>query len=254
MSQRDKNPGTNYGHGYTGWAYAAIKKRTNGGDCYADPPIIMNALAWNYQGMGSPGKIQFLKDLIRVEKPAFLFLSETISRYAKMEELCNKLGFEGFTAVEPQGKSGGIALFWKNATNVTLLSFSRSHIDVCISSNGMEDWRLSGIYGEPARSQRHKTWELLRNLSRDANLPWCLVGDFNNVTSQADKKGGSSYPSHLIEGFNECMIDAQLHDLDLIGHQFTWERGRNTSNWIEIRLDRVLANDQWIDKFNRAKV
>lgn len=105
-----------------------------------------------------------------------------------------------------------------------------------------KEWRLTGIYGEPSRAQRSKTWDLLRNLSRDANLPWCLIGDFNNVTSQTDKKGGAAYPSHLIEGFNECLLDAELHDLDIIDHQYTWERGRNTEYWIEIRLDRVLAN------------
>lgn len=95
---------------------------------------------------------------------------------------------------------------------------------------------------------------MLRNLSRDANLPWCLVGDFNNVTSQADKKGGAAYPNHLIEGFNECLQDVDLHDLDIIGHQFTWERGRNTNQWIEIRLDKVIVNTLWSNLFPMAKV
>ncbi|KAL8111890.1 hypothetical protein AgCh_019553 [Apium graveolens] len=169
-------------------------------------------------GYGSPGKVQFLKDVTRSEKLMFVFLSETISSYAKMERLCSKLGFEGFIAVEPQGKSGGIAMFWKNADDVDLMSFSRSHIDVTVNTVEKESWRLTGIYGEPARPQRYKTWELLRNLSRDSNLPWCLVGDFNNVTSQTDKKGGHAYPNHLIKGFNECLHDAELQDLDIIGH------------------------------------
>lgn len=137
-----------------------------------------------------------------------------------MEKLCNKLGFEGFIAVEPQGKSGGIALFWKNVDAVNLLSFSRSYIDVSVNMSGSNGWRLTGIYGEPARSQRFKIWDLLKNLSRDANLSWCLVGDFNNVTSQADKKGGPPYPNHLIEGFNDCLYEADLHDLEITGHQF----------------------------------
>ncbi|KAK1360251.1 hypothetical protein POM88_044725 [Heracleum sosnowskyi] len=214
----------------------------------------MNALAWNCQGLGSPGKIQFLQDVTRIEKPNFIFLSETISSYVKMEKLCHNLGYEGLIVVEPQGKSGGIAMLWKNAENVNLLSFSRSHIDVSVNKIGSNSWRLTGVYGEPERSQRHKTWELLRNLSRDANLLWCLVGDLNNVRSQSDKRGGHLYPNHLIEGFNECLQDTELHDLDIVGHQFTWERGRNTDHWIEIRLDRVLANSQWLRMFTMAKV
>ncbi|XP_074346984.1 uncharacterized protein LOC141685798 [Apium graveolens] len=163
----------------------------------------MNALAWNCQRLGSPGKIQFLQEVTRSEKPSFVFLCETISRYEKMEKICSKLGFEGFVAVEPQLKSGGIALFWKNAEAVNLLS----------------------IYGEPAWTQRFKIWELLKNLSRDADLPWCVMGDLNNILSQTDKKGGPPYPNHLIEGFNDCVHEANLQDLDIIGHQFIWEKG-----------------------------
>lgn len=131
---------------------------------------------------------------------------------------------------------------------------SRSFIDIAVKSCDKGDWRLTGIYEEPARNQRHKTWDLLRHLSRDVNLPWCLVGDFNNVTSQLDKKGGAVYPDHLVEGFNNCLLETELQDLDIIGHQFTWERGRNTDQWIDIRLDRVLVNTQWNNMFNLTKV
>ncbi|KAK1366627.1 hypothetical protein POM88_042188 [Heracleum sosnowskyi] len=214
----------------------------------------MNVLAWNCQGLGSPGKIQFLQEVTRCEKPAFVFLCETVSSYENIEKLCGKLKFDGFIAVDPQRKSGGIALFWKIAGAVNIMSLSTSHIDVTISRPGSSDWRLTGIYGEPARSQRFKTWELLKNLSRDANLPWCLVGDFNNVISQAEKRGGPSYPDHLIEGFKDCLHEANLQDLEIIGHQFTWERGRTTDHWTEIKLDRVLANPQWLSIFDMAKV
>lgn len=73
--------------------------------------------------MGSPGKIQFLKELTRSEKPSFIFLSDTISSYAKMEALCKNLVFDGFIVVEPQGKSGGIAMFRKTDDKIELQSF-----------------------------------------------------------------------------------------------------------------------------------
>ncbi|KAK1381144.1 hypothetical protein POM88_027888 [Heracleum sosnowskyi] len=155
--------------------------------------------------MSSPGKVQFLQDVTRSERPTFVFLSETISSYLKMERLCSKLGYDGFIAVEP-----------------------------IVVANNDSCWRLTGLYGEPARSERHKTWELLRNLARDANLPWCVMGDLNNITSQQDKKGGILYPNNLISGFNDCLHDTCLCDMDILGHQYTWERGRNTDHWIEI--------------------
>lgn len=118
----------------------------------------------------------------------------------------------------------------------------------------MQKWRLTGFYGEPDRSKRRKTWDLLRNLARDSNLPWCTIGDMNNIVAQEDKKGGALYPTRLLDGFNETLTVTGLTDLDLYGHQYTFERGRGTETWLEIRLDRALANKNWLDLFPRAKL
>lgn len=71
------------------------------------------------------------------------------------------------------------------------MGFSKNHIDVIISEEGVRKYRLIGLYGEPNRSLRRETWELIRHLGGDSDLPWCLVGDLNNVISQADKRGGN---------------------------------------------------------------
>ncbi|XP_074368854.1 uncharacterized protein LOC141708914 [Apium graveolens] len=108
------------------------------------------------------------------------------------------LGFTWKDSVPSRRKSGGIALFWKNVEAVNLLSFSRSHIDISVYGAESKSWCLTGIDGEPARTQRFKMWELLKNLSRDANLPWCVMEDLNNVTSQTDKRGSPSDHSPLL--------------------------------------------------------
>lgn len=97
----------------------------------------MSVIGWNCQGLGLPCKIQFLKDIIRQEKPVFIFLSETISSRQKMEWVCSQLGYEGLLTVEPNGRSGGLALIWKEARQATLLSFLVNHIDVVTEVNSM---------------------------------------------------------------------------------------------------------------------
>lgn len=64
-----------------------------------------------------------------------------------------------------------------------------------------------------------------------------MIGDFNNVMDQKGKNGGDAYPRLLVEGLNKALLDAWLIDMELIGHQYTWERGRGTLNWMEVRLD-----------------
>lgn len=163
------------------------------------------------------------------------------------------MGFEGVFVVETQGRSGGLALFWKESDQAKFLSFSQNHIDVEVKVTDMNSWRLTGFYGEPNRSQRRKTWDLLRTVARDSNLPWCVIGDGNNVVSQEDKKGGPQYPCWLVEGFNQTHIDTGLRDMELVGHQYTCERGIGTGEWIEIRIDKALTSSVWLDVFPLAK-
>ncbi|KAK1360028.1 hypothetical protein POM88_044502 [Heracleum sosnowskyi] len=161
----------------------------------------MSVIGWNCQGLGLPRKIQFLKDVIRQEKPDFIFLSETISSRKRMEWVCNNIGYEGLITVEPIGRSGGLALMWKEASQAGLLSFSVNHIDV--------------------------------------------------VTK---KKGGDNYPTWLVDGFNRTLSETGLLDMEIVGHQYTWEKGRGTNAWMEVRLDRVLTNEEWLKLFPLAKL
>lgn len=67
----------------------------------------------------------------------------------------------------------------------------------------------------------------------------------NNVVTQNDKLGGAQYPGWLEEGFNDTLVNTELIDMELIRHQFTWERGRGTEDWMEIRLDRAFTSLVW---------
>lgn len=214
----------------------------------------MSKFSWNSQGLGLPWKVQFLHDVVRQERLTFVFLCETISSREKMEWICTKLGFEGLIKVEPRGRSGGLALLWQESDQASLTSFSFNHIDVETNVNNMRSWRLTGVYGEPNKSKRKKTWDLLRNLASDSNLPWAVVGDMNNIVAHSDKKGGASYPQWLVDGFNDILQDTMLIDMELVGHQYTWERGRGTAEWMEVRLDRVLTNQSWLTLFPFAKL
>lgn len=51
-----------------------------------------------------------------------------------------------------------------------------------------------------------------------------------------------------------AVLDCDLTDLELIGHQYTWEKSRGTVNWIEIRLDRAMADSKWWEAFHSAQL
>lgn len=57
-----------------------------------------------------------------------------------------------------------------------------------------------------------------------------------------------------MEGFNNCITECGLHDLDLEGYPFTWERGYGTKDWIEIRLDRALVTSNFVQTYPEVKL
>lgn len=75
----------------------------------------------------------------------------------------------------------------------------------------------------------------------------------NNVLSQRDKRGAQPYPRHLIQGFQSVIDDCDLHDMALEGYQYMWERGHGMDEWIDIRLDRALVTDSFMNQFAEAK-
>ncbi|KAK1382627.1 Endonuclease/exonuclease/phosphatase family protein [Heracleum sosnowskyi] len=145
-------------------------------------------------------------------------------------------------------------MFWRNKEEVALQTYSSNHIDVIVHIQGWDPFRLTGIYGEPNRTKRRDTWNLIRHLHAQNQIPWVLIGDMNNVLGQADKRGGPLYPSWLINGFQEVLEDCDLHDMDLQGYPYTWERGHGTDKWVEIRLDRAIASRTWLEVYKDAKL
>ncbi|XP_016499870.1 uncharacterized protein LOC107818377 [Nicotiana tabacum] len=57
-----------------------------------------------------------------------------------------------------------------------------------------------------------------------------------------------------VDGFRQVVEECELRDLGFTGSRFTWERHRNTRNWVCERLDRVLTTSQWVLLFPKAQV
>ncbi|KAL8089279.1 hypothetical protein AgCh_038904 [Apium graveolens] len=128
------------------------------------------------------------------------------------------------------------------------------HIDFEVENTQIGRWRYTGFYGCPERSRRRESWLKIKNLAARSNRPWCIVGDFNDLMHADEKRGGRAQPQYLLNGFVETISACQLIDLGFVGEKFTWERSRGASRWIQERLDRALATQDWINMFPQSEV
>lgn len=65
----------------------------------------------------------------------------------------------------------------------------------------------------------------------------------------SEKEGGNARSNSMMQAFRDCLLDCGLEDLGYKGDCFTWQRGE-----IRERLDRLVANQAWLQKFPLSAV
>ncbi|XP_019197153.1 PREDICTED: uncharacterized protein LOC109191020 [Ipomoea nil] len=170
------------------------------------------------------------------------------------ERLRVRIGFEGLFYVDSVRNGGGLALLWRRNNTATLLGYSKNHVDIEVRMSSGETWRMTCFYGFPKSSQRRESWELLKSLVGKSPLPWVVIGDFNDLLFQHEKRGTNPHPDNFLRGFSEAVDDCGLRQLPMRGYQFTWEKYSGTDHWLEERLDKISQLEAQEDVFWRQRV
>ena len=84
----------------------------------------MSTISWNRRGLGNPQTVRELRKIVKQEGPSLLFVMETKIKGKRVEDLKFSLGFSGCFAIDSDGLSGGIRLFWSSDVDVNLENFS----------------------------------------------------------------------------------------------------------------------------------
>ncbi|KAB2626283.1 hypothetical protein D8674_017943 [Pyrus ussuriensis x Pyrus communis] len=88
-------------------------------------------------------------------------------------------------------------------------------------------------------AERHKSWSLLQHLWDTSNLPWCCIGDFNEVLQVEEQEGGDLQSERQMEDFQNGLTCCQLQDLGFIVQKwqkpdFGWIKCKFDAAWDEI--------------------
>lgn len=195
-----------------------------------------------------------MRELIKSHVVDVVFLFETLVNTNKIDFLRRKLGFADAFAMDCTGHSGGVAVLWRNSNSISVSNFNNNFITVKVIENNVAVWRLSSFYSYPERSRQKASWDLLRSLSISSMLPWCCIGDYNDLLSSDEKKGRVPHPEWCLRGFRETVLDCDLHDITMDGYQYTRSRSKGTERAVEERLDRAMGTTHWFAIFPFARV
>ncbi|KAF5445202.1 hypothetical protein F2P56_034269 [Juglans regia] len=137
---------------------------------------------------------------------------------------------------------------------VEIINFSQWHINAMVKNDNGKEWLFTGFYGHPEAAKRKFTWELLSSLKPCEGRAWCVAGDFNEILTQVEKKGGQMRPEGHMGMFRDALQINELFDMGYVGDCFTWSNGHADHTFTKERLDRYVANKDWRGCFHLVKV
>ena len=121
--------------------------------------------------------------------PRVIFLSELKNKKPVLQNLQAELAYDQLFTVEPLGQSGGLALFFMDDFQISVL-FSNNHmIDVEAVLDGVKFF-MTFVYGNPVFVRREQVWERLTRFSTTRTGPWFKIRDFNKITGHNENEGG----------------------------------------------------------------
>ncbi|XP_061351262.1 uncharacterized protein LOC133296317 [Gastrolobium bilobum] len=143
---------------------------------------------------------------------------------------------------------------WNQASfSVELVEKGEQYILTRITFHNKKPFLFSAIYANPRLEKRKELWDTVRRQHAMIQEPWMLAGDFNDIVSTEEKRGGAPVDLNVCATFGSVLDNCQLLDLGYSGPLFTW-KGPKFQHLDRVfkRLDRVVANAQWRMAFDEA--
>ncbi|KAF9603837.1 hypothetical protein IFM89_038020 [Coptis chinensis] len=95
-------------------------------------------------------------------------------------------------------------------------------------------------------TERRVLWEELSLLGLNTEA-WAMAGDFNAVTSTAERKGGRLPCQTAVNEFVNFINANALLDSTNLGFNFSWSNKRHGNSRMLQKFDRILINKKWLD-------
>jgi len=212
----------------------------------------MKLISLNIRGVGGTIKRNYVRDFISREQVDMVCLQETKCSDFSREKICLLWGTNEIEWVENKAinSAGGVITMWSkksfqlsrfvNGRNYTVLE------GYWMRGNGAHV-TIVNIYCSGSLRLKKELWnEVCSFRQGQISKAWCVIGDFNSIRRQEERKSVISNTdySREIKGFNDFIERSELVDIPLVGRKFTWFK---PNGLVKSRIDRVLVSKEWLE-------
>ena len=191
----------------------------------------MRIATWNVRGAGNARFLLNVQDLINLYRPDILVILEPKIGGQHTEHVIGQVGFPCHFRVDPTGLSEGLLVLWDDRKcNLDVVRAIEQSVAMRIRVTSLtfaSSWLFTAIYVSLTLSKRLQLWDHLVSLSSKFNIPWLVMGDFNELLESNDKLGGRPLISSRVQAFNACLSTCGPFDLATSGPTCTW----TNKNW-----------------------
>ncbi|KAJ9557121.1 hypothetical protein OSB04_011735 [Centaurea solstitialis] len=210
------------------------------------------------KGLNAPEKQREVKSFLRLHSISlFAILESHLSSQSLASVVSNVFGRWSWVSNQNVSLHGTrIILAWDSAyMDVMVLESHAQFLHCEIRLRGdVQSWYCSVVYGANNSVLRRDLWSGLRKFRALLGYkPWMLMGDFNSMLFPHDALGGVSRRNADMVEFFECVEDIEVFDVSYTGIQHTWCQKPKDETGLRRKLDRILANVEFTDRFDDAR-
>ena len=108
---------------------------------------------------------------------------------------------------------------------------------------------IVNVYCSGSLWEKKKMWKEINGVKlNQLSKAWCIIGDFNSIRRQEERKSliSTSDYSREIKRFNDFIEKSELVDIPLVGRKFTWNK---PNGLVKSRIDMVVVSKEWLESW-----
>ncbi|XP_075080662.1 uncharacterized protein LOC142166136 [Nicotiana tabacum] len=172
---------------------------------------MVNILSWNVRGLNGLNKQKEVKLICNENNVGLIGLLETKIKFNRVPEIARTI-------------FAGVWVVWRpDIYNVTIKGIISQAISCQATFVPLQlIFLITFVYAYNLKEDRKELWKYLCSISQGNNIPWIVLGDFNDVLHTGDRIGDNPILYVEVVDFSNCIDSCGLSELPSIGGQYTW--------------------------------